>query len=127
MSNVERLKRAYEVFNETHEFDWDLLDPEVEWNTFTFAPTWEHRGHEGVRAWLEDVRGTFGELRIEPEEFVDGGDTVVVVSTMRGRGTSSGIETDQPLVSVWTFRDGKAVRHDSFQKRAEALEAAGLA
>jgi ketosteroid isomerase-like protein len=104
----------------------DLLDPEVEWNTFTFAPFWQHRGHDGVRAWLEDVAGTFGELRVEPEEFVDGGDTIVVVSTMRGRGKGSGIEAEQPLLSVWTFEAGRVVRHDSFQDREEALRAAGM-
>jgi uncharacterized protein len=68
----------------------------------------------------------FDGLEIEPEEFLDGGDRVVVVSTMSGRGRGSGAETEQRLVSVWTFREGKIVRHDSFTDRDEALREVGL-
>jgi ketosteroid isomerase-like protein len=123
MGNVERLLNAYERFNRTGEFEWELLDPDVEWNAFQFAPVAQYRGPDGVRQWLADVSGMFDELRIEPVEFVDRGDRVVVVSTMRGRGRGSGAETEQALVSLWTFRAGKVVRHDSFTEREEALVA----
>jgi uncharacterized protein len=121
MDNVERLRGAYERFNRTGEFGWELLDPDVEWNAFSFAPVAEYRGHAGVRQWLADVSGMFEGLRVEPEEFVDRGDRVVVVSTMRGRGRGSGVDSDQTLVSLWTFRDGRVIRHDSFTDREEAL------
>jgi ketosteroid isomerase-like protein len=87
----------------------------------------EWRGHAGVRGWLLEISEMFEGLRIEPEEFVDGGDKVVVVSTMSGRGRGSGAETEQLLVSLWTFRGGKVVRHDSYTDREEALQAGGLA
>ena len=125
MDNVEPLRRAYERFNATGEFDWELLDPEAEWNVFPFAPVVQYRGHEGVRRWLREVGEPFEVLRIEPEEFIARGAQVIVVSTMRGRGRGSGAETEQALVSLWTFRDGKVVRHDSFTEREEALRAAG--
>jgi ketosteroid isomerase-like protein len=121
MDNVERLRQAYERFNATGEFEWNLLDPEVEWNAFRFAPTAEYRGRAGVRQWLTDVSEMFDDLRIEPEEFVGSGDKVVVVSTMRGRGRGSGIDAEQTLVSLWTFREGNVVCHDSFTERDEAL------
>lgn len=126
MDNVERLRAAYEQFNESGEFDWDLLDPEAEWNVFNFAPVVQYRGHEGVRRWLAEIGEPFETLQIQPEEFVGADDQVVVVSTMRGRGRGSGAETEQALVSLWTFRDGRVVRHDSFTERDEALRAAGL-
>jgi ketosteroid isomerase-like protein len=115
------LEHAYRRFNATGEFDWELLDPDVEWNAFRFAPVWQYYGHAGVRQWLADVGGMFEELRIEPEEFVDAGDRVVVVSRMRGRGKGSGADVEQALVSVWTFRDERIVRHDAYQDRKEAL------
>src|SRR5919108_2869623 len=31
MDSVARLRQAYERFNTTGEFEWDLLDPDVEW------------------------------------------------------------------------------------------------
>jgi ketosteroid isomerase-like protein len=126
MDNVEVMRRAYESFNQTGEFAWDLLDPEVEWNAFANAPIASFHGHDGVRRWLAEVSEMFDGLRIDPEEFVGGDDQVVVVSTMRGRGRGSGAEAEQVLVSLWTFRDGRVVRHDSFTDRAEALEAASI-
>jgi ketosteroid isomerase-like protein len=127
MDNIERLRRGYDHFNRSGEFDWDLLDPDVQWNAFSFAPVTQWRGHAGVRGWLLEISEMFEGLRIEPEEFVDGGDKVVVVSTMSGRGRGSGAETEQLLVSLWTFRGGKVVRHDSYTDREEALQAGGLA
>jgi uncharacterized protein len=126
MDNVERMRRAYDHFNETGDFDWELIAPEVQWNAFRFAPVATFRGHAGVRQWLLEVSEMFDGLEIEPEEFLDGGDRVVVVSTMSGRGRGSGAETEQRLVSVWTFREGKIVRHDSFTDRDEALREVGL-
>jgi ketosteroid isomerase-like protein len=126
MGNVERLRRGYDHFNKSGEFDWELLDPDVEWNAFRFAPVAQWRGHAGVRGWLGEVSEMFEGLRIEPGEFVDGGDKVVVVSTMSGRGRGSGAETKQLLVSVWTFRGGRVVRHDSYTDRDEAVRAAGI-
>lgn len=124
MESVERLRRAYELFNRTGEFEWELLDPEVEWNAFRFAPVAEYRGRDGVRRWLDEVSEMFEGLLIEPQEFVDHGERVVVVSSMRGRGRGSGVETEQTLVSLWTFRDGMVVRHDAFTEREEALRRA---
>jgi ketosteroid isomerase-like protein len=125
MDNVERLRLAYERFNRTNEFDWDLLHPEVEWNAFRFAPVAQFHGHAGVRQWLLEVSETLDGLEIEPHEFIGGGDAVVVVSTMRGRGRGSGVAAEQTLVSAWTFREGKVVRHDSYTDREEALREAG--
>jgi ketosteroid isomerase-like protein len=45
---------------------------------------------------------------------------------MRGRGSGSGVEVENRHGSVWTIRDGKAVRFEWFSEPDEALEAAGL-
>jgi ketosteroid isomerase-like protein len=38
----------------------------------------------------------------------------------------TGIEFDEPLAYVWTFRDGKVVHFRSFRDPKQALEAVGL-
>ena len=124
MSDLERLRAAYQRFNATGELDWELLDPDVEWGLFAFAPTQGYAGREGVKRWLADIGEMFEGLRIEPSEFVELGDKVVVVSRMSGRGRGSSAAVEQPLVSVWTFREGRVVRLESFQEREEALRAA---
>jgi ketosteroid isomerase-like protein len=60
------------------------------------------------------------------ERFIDVGDRVVVIATMRGRGAGSGVEVENRHGSMWTIRDGKAVRFEWFHEPAHALEAVGL-
>lgn len=63
-----------------------------------------------------------------PEEFIDAGaDQVLVFSREGGRGRGSGAEVEShPTAHLWTIRDGRAVRMQSYWERADALEAAGL-
>jgi ketosteroid isomerase-like protein len=66
--------------------------------------------------------------RMSPEEFIDAGDDrVFVFSREGGRGRGSGAEVEtHPTAHLWTLRDGKAIRMQSYWERADALEAAGL-
>jgi ketosteroid isomerase-like protein len=57
-------------------------------------------------------------------ETADG--RVLVFIRARARGRGSGIEMDNRIAWVWTFRDDKAVRLDVYEEREEALEAVGL-
>jgi hypothetical protein len=60
----------------------------------------------------------FSEFRWEPQEFIDASDAVVV--TMRFH-----VETVSRGAGVYWFRDGKVVRYQQCQSRADALEAVG--
>jgi ketosteroid isomerase-like protein len=42
------------------------------------------------------------------------------------RSKASGVELDYDYWAVFTFRDGRAIRVEWFEARADALEAAGL-
>ena len=63
---------------------------------------------------------------MDVERFVDAGDRVAVIATMLGRGSGSGVEVENRHGSVWTIRDGKAVRFEWFSEPDEAFEAVGL-
>ena len=54
------------------------------------------------------------------------GDRVFYAVMGRGRGKRSGVPVERPLWFVTTFRDGLAVRVESYVDSADALEAAGL-
>jgi ketosteroid isomerase-like protein len=60
------------------------------------------------------------------EEAVGRGDRVFLAVRFQGRGRASGIEIDTLLYEVYMLRDGKVLRIDEYEQRAEALEAAGL-
>jgi ketosteroid isomerase-like protein len=44
----------------------------------------------------------------------------------RGRGKGSGVEVEERHGQIWTFREGKVIRHATYPNLDEALEAAGL-
>ena len=98
-------------------------DPAIVWNPIEELPT---QGHEAVRASLADWKAEWEDYEVMPEEFVDGGDHVVVTVRLRGRGRGSGVQIDARFYDVYTLRDGRIVRMDQFSERSEALEAAGL-
>ena len=65
-------------------------------------------------------------FELAPTEYLDAGSRVVVVMRATARGRESGVRIDRDLAHVWTFRGRRAIRHQSFASREEALEAAGL-
>ncbi len=66
------------------------------------------------------------DIRFAPLRFWDSGDKVVVALRVTAKGKETGIPVEQHLAQVWTMRDGKAVRAQTYPTQAEALEAAGL-
>jgi ketosteroid isomerase-like protein len=109
----------------------ELYAPEVEWHWSRRdrAPRVDRPSYKGLseigeamKEWLSE----WGRFRLVPEEFIDAGDQVVVLSRVHAalkddRGEISDIQAD-----VITLRDGKIVRLESFDGRADALAAVGL-
>jgi ketosteroid isomerase-like protein len=86
-----------------------------------------YRGADGIRKLWETYWEAFDSLSIEPEEFIDAGDEVVVVIVRaRGRGRGSGVDVDARGPHVWRFREGKVIGFTLYQEVTEALEAVGL-
>ena len=126
--NVELLKRGYEAFNRGDlDAVFELLDPEIEWvndERVPFAGT--YRGHDELRALLRDQQEVFDQLTMEPYEFFETGDHVVVFVRVRARGEASGAALEITIGHLWTISNGKGVRWQGFPEREKALEAAGL-
>jgi ketosteroid isomerase-like protein len=81
---------------------------------------------------LEQWRGQLDEfaehwefLRIEPHEFIEADEHVVVPWTLHGRGRD-GIEVVTRVSWVWTIRTGGIERVSMYQERQDGLEAVGL-
>jgi ketosteroid isomerase-like protein len=106
----------------------DVLDPNVELLPGIARSTTgaSYRGHAGFEQWIEDMREAWEDFRLEPVELIDAGDRVVVDVLSRARGRTSGVEVERKTTQVWTFRQDRVVRFETFTERAQALEAAGL-
>jgi ketosteroid isomerase-like protein len=127
--NVETLRRGLEAFRRGGlEALLDFVDPEFETTTppeLSVEPS-TYRGHEGLRRYFGSFYEVMEEVRFEPEELIDAGDRVVMPVRLVARARGTGIEAEQRLVMVWTLREGKAVRVDSYATKPEALAAVGL-
>ncbi len=82
------------------------------------------RGPEGFLRGTEEVQESFEDFRIEPEDFIDAGDGVIVPVRISGKGRASGVEQEEHLMHLWVLRDGKVIRGEVFRTTDEALEAA---
>jgi uncharacterized protein len=128
-ADVEQLRRAYEAFNRGDlTVALEAVDPGVEIRDRPEAPDPQsYSGTEGALRAFAHAGEDFDDYSIEPEEFIDGGDVIVVAVRQRGRGKLSGADVEDRLFHVWTVRDGKAIAMSGFTTREEALAAAGLA
>ena len=124
---MEIVKAAYDAYNRE---DWDAFFKDA-------APGFELDFSRAVGPWrgvfgLDQIRRVVGEFRetwesarLEPHEFIEAGDLVVVPSTMHGQGRG-GIEVVARTTFVWTIRNGAVERVTMYQERQDALEDLGL-
>ena len=100
------------------------MSPDIVWNeaeNFPYADRNPYLGPEAI------LTGVFARLGTEwdgfaaiPEEFLDAGDTVVVLGRYHGTYLATGGVLDAQLVHVWRVEDGKAV---AFQQYTDTLQA----
>ena len=127
--NIEIVKAFFEVWN-AGDMDAlrELYDPDVIVRTVEDWPEpGPYVGREATMRWFEQAREAWDTDTLEPtSDFIDAGDRVVVPARLVARGRDTGIEAVQQLAFVWTLRDGKGLRLETYATKAEALEAAGL-
>jgi ketosteroid isomerase-like protein len=126
--NVEVVRRQNEAFNRGDAAAvLELSDPSIEWWDREDDPgAGVHRGHDGLGRALEEL-ADLAELHIEPKEFIEAGDYVVVPVRLSGRGQASGVSFEEHEVHVFRLRDGKITELREYREKGEALEAVGLA
>ena len=128
--NVERIRQGFADFNRGN-FDTvlrELFHPEIELTPGIGAlGIGTIRGREAVgRFWRDELPQALDEFQIEPLEFEDLGEVVLVRNRYRARGPASGMDIDQTFVTAYWFQDGLVRRLRDHATRREALEAAGL-
>jgi ketosteroid isomerase-like protein len=137
--NVDLARRGYEALNRAYRsgdvndfLPWlqEQFDPEVVLAPAGVLP--ESRpvqGWDGVLRFMAEQMKAFDDrsMWLEPLEYIDGGDALVVPYRFGGRARHTGIDVEFEFVHVFTLRDGKTTRLDVYETRDQALEAAGLA
>ncbi|MGH2965140.1 MAG: nuclear transport factor 2 family protein [Solirubrobacterales bacterium] len=127
--NVEMVRRAFEAYSRG-DIDGAVsaFAPDCRYTAAGIIPdrTGVFQGPEGYKEFVGWLRGEFDDAQAEVDKLIDAGDTVVVGSTLRGRGRQSGVQTKFTFWQVWTVQNGKFVPGQGFASQAEALKAAGL-
>jgi ketosteroid isomerase-like protein len=126
--NVDKTTSFIDAYNRR---DYDVAlencDPEVDWVLPEHQASDSGKGHEDIRRFFDGLDETFDDLRLLPQEFVDGGDRVAVRLRHHALGKGSGIELDAELYhQVTTFEGGRIVRIEYLTTWPAALEAAGV-
>jgi ketosteroid isomerase-like protein len=80
-----------------------------------------YRGPEGLLEWLDEGDDVFDDFTVELLEVEELAGRLVVTMRQRGRGKASGAEVDDRITHVWTIRDGRAIRLQSFARRDDAV------
>ena len=129
MSNTDTLKRGYEAFRrgDLDGATQDFAD-DIRWEN----PEAPQMPNNGVTEGRDAVKQLFGELpnywesfNLVPDEFIESGETVVVLSHSESKGKQTGKEVKLPWVHVWRFRDGKASEVQALTDTALAEDALG--
>jgi ketosteroid isomerase-like protein len=125
--NVEIARASIEAYNR---MDWDgaLKDasPDFECDlSRAVGPQHDVYRLDQMRRFWSEFAESWESVRIEPHEFIEAGEHVVVPLTMHTRGRD-GIEVQARITWTWTILDGDLVRLCMYQDRQEALEAVGL-
>jgi ketosteroid isomerase-like protein len=101
------------------------MSPDIVWNeaeNFIYADRNPYLGPEAILTGVFARLGTDWEgFAAVPDEFLDAGDTVVVLGRYQGSYKATGRALDAQLVHVWRVEDGKAV---AFQQYTDTLQAA---
>jgi uncharacterized protein len=100
--NTDALKAGWEAFARG---DLDAVkeqwSDEIEWEN----PHWERatasgviRGKDAIINMFGEVLGQFDDVDMGPDEFIEQGDTVVVLAHFKGRAKATGQHVEMPFV-----------------------------
>jgi ketosteroid isomerase-like protein len=124
---VELVRAAVEAWNSG---DWEAVlkdaAPSFEFDfSRSVGPGRGVYGLDQMRTYFREVAEPWESLRLEPDEFIEAGEHVVMPNTLLAQGRD-GIELQARAAFVWTIRAGSIDRVCFYQDRQQALEAVGL-
>ena len=129
MSNTDSLKQGYEAFARGDlDGATDNFADDIRWEN----PEAPQMPNNGVTEGKDNIKQLFAELgdywssfSITPDEFIESGDTVVVLSHSEATGKDTGKDVKLPWVHVWRFSDGEVTEVQALTDTAMAGDALG--
>ena len=122
--NTDVLKQGYEAYGRGDlEAAMENWHDDVRWEgsgSSRVPGNGVHEGKQAIAGTLQQVAEAYDTFTVEPDEFIEDGDTVVTL----GHGTvAKGGRSEQvPFVHVWRFEGGKVKRVQLLTDTAVAAE-----
>jgi ketosteroid isomerase-like protein len=125
MSNVDTARSAYEAFGRGDlEALKDWLAEDSVWVTSDELPLGGRtEGRDQILANFAQIPNYWTSFSVEPEEFIDAGEYVVVRGTQRAATDKGSFEA--PYAHIIKYADGKAVLGEFFGDSAKAAALLG--
>ena len=129
MSNTDTLKQGYEAFGRGDlDGATEYFSDDVRWEN-PEAPQLPNsgatQGKDEVKQLFADLGNYWESFTITPDEFIESGDTVVVLSHSEATGKDTGKSVKLPWVHVWRFTDGEVTEVQALTDTALAADALG--
>jgi ketosteroid isomerase-like protein len=123
--NVAIVRRAYEAFEkgEIEELK-RLTTPDFVLKASSATDGAEHHGPQAMDEIFAAIRARWDDFRLEPLEFYDGGNRVLVLGTLVTKSSTEALASTAG--QVWTLEDGKVTSLEAFLDSEDAIRAAGL-
>lgn len=135
--DVDNARAGYALMNDAYRRnDVEVLRPHLERfcnPDLVFEPagvlpesTGARHGVDGLLDFMAEQMKAFadGSMRIEPLEYIDAGDRLIVPYRFGGRARYTGLDVEFEFVHVFTLRDGVTVRLDVVSDKEAALASA---
>jgi ketosteroid isomerase-like protein len=126
--NVDVVRRAISAYNGRDlEGIRALGDPEMQldWSASLGLEPRIYEGREATIGFYQNLFDSFERIVMEPERFIEAGDSVVVPTSTQMR-SRSGVEVVARNTLLFELRRGRIIRICLYQDRREALAAVGL-
>jgi ketosteroid isomerase-like protein len=126
MSNVDNARAAYQAFGQGDLATLgDLFAEDAVWVTSDELPLGgEVKGRDQILANFAQIPNYWTSFSVEPEEFIDAGEYVVVKGTQRAGNDKGSFEA--PFLHLLQVNDeGKTVRGEFFTDSAKAAKLLG--
>ena len=120
--NVELARKIHERWARGDFTDASWADAGLE---FTDGQDQTVYGTDAMAAAWRDWLRTWEDFKVVPEEYVEHGDEVLVLTSFRGRGKGSGVPAAFPGACRFRIRGGKVTRLILYATRDDALESFG--
>ena len=129
MSHTDTLRQGYEAYARADlEGALENWHDDARWenpNASQIPNPGVHEGKDAIRRILMDTPQHWESFSVTPDEFIEQGDTVVVLGHNEAKAKATGREIKAPFVHIARMRDGRVERFQVLFDTALAAEALG--